>query len=253
MTDKTPRPTLDSLWNATPPGPEAGPFSSRLLADLPEPARRYFEHAIKDGTPTATRGRIRMHGRMLAGRWLPLKAEQVIDSHQGFVWKARVGWGPLSLRGTDFYFDGAGSVNFKLFGLIPFVRAEGPDVSRSSIGRVLNESVLVPSALLPQHGVSWEAPDEDHAVATLTLGQETARLNLTLAGDGSLRDAWLMRWGNPDHGPFCYVEFGVLVEAERTFDGYTIPAQMRAGWWYGTDRFSQGEFFRATIDEAVFR
>jgi hypothetical protein len=40
------------------------------------------------------------------------------------------------------------------------------------------------------------------------------------------------------------------VEAERTFGGVTIPATLRAGWWWGTDRQDEGEFFRAEITGA---
>jgi hypothetical protein len=47
---------------------------------------------------------------------------------------------------------------------------------------------------------------------------------------------------------------GVLVEASSTFEGYTIPTQIRAGWFFGSDRFaSEGEFFRCTIDKAIYR
>jgi hypothetical protein len=45
---------------------------------------------------------------------------------------------------------------------------------------------------------------------------------------------------------------GVAIEAEKTFAGVTIGSQLRAGWWWGTDRQSEGEFFRATITGADF-
>jgi hypothetical protein len=34
--------------------------------------------------------------------------------------------------------------------------------------------------------------------------------------------------------------------------GLTIPSVLRAGWWWGTDRQSEGEFFRAQITSTVF-
>jgi hypothetical protein len=48
-------------------------------------------------------------------------------------------------------------------------------------------------------------------------------------------------------------QFGVTVESETTFCGITIPKQVRAGWWWHTDRQADGEFFRATVTEAAFR
>ena len=36
--------------------------------------------------------------------------------------------------------------------------------------------------------------------------------------------------------------------------GITLPSRMRLGWFFGTSRFeSEGELFRVTIDDAVFR
>jgi hypothetical protein len=61
------------------------------------------------------------------------------------------------------------------------------------------------------------------------------------------------RWGNPGGTPFCRCPFGVSVEEESQFSGVTIPARFRAGWWWGTERQDEGEFFRACITNAQFR
>ncbi len=45
---------------------------------------------------------------------------------------------------------------------------------------------------------------------------------------------------------------GVRIEAEQTFGGVTIASTMRAGWWWGTERQDEGEFFRARITGAAF-
>jgi len=38
------------------------------------------------------------------------------------------------------------------------------------------------------------------------------------------------------------------------FGGYTIPTRVQICWYFGTDRFEpEGEFFRATIDDAIYR
>jgi hypothetical protein len=62
------------------------------------------------------------------------------------------------------------------------------------------------------------------------------------------------RWGNAGNRSFEYMTCGGTVEKERSFGGYTIPTRMRVGWHFGAERFeSDGEFFRVTIDDAVFR
>ena len=44
------------------------------------------------------------------------------------------------------------------------------------------------------------------------------------------------------------------MEEGGTFAGYTIPTRLRAGRHFGTGRFeSEGEFFRATVDDAAYR
>jgi hypothetical protein len=60
------------------------------------------------------------------------------------------------------------------------------------------------------------------------------------------------RWGNPGGGPFRRCPFGVSVQAEAAFGGITIPARFTAGWWHGTSRQAEGEFFRARITHAQF-
>jgi hypothetical protein len=62
----------------------------------------------------------------------------------------------------------------------------------------------------------------------------------------------MSRWGNPDGKAFGRYPFGVSVAEERTFQGVTIPAVLHAGWWHGTERQQEGEFFRAHIGSATF-
>ena len=69
-----------------------------------------------------------------------------------------------------------------------------------------------------------------------------------------LRSVMLSRWGNPGDTPFHYVPFGGMVEEEATFHGYTIPRRLRIGWHFDSERFAEeGEFFRVSVDEAVYR
>jgi hypothetical protein len=45
------------------------------------------------------------------------------------------------------------------------VNVTGPELSRSALGCLLAESILVPSARLPQWGVTWAAEDDNHISA----------------------------------------------------------------------------------------
>ena len=148
---------------------------------------------------------------------------------------------------TDHYAAGEAGMRVALFGLLPLVNASGPDIAKSAAGRLLGESVWLPAALLPQNGAVWEEVDSSHAKVTLSVDDLTTTLTQTVDGEGWLREAVFLRWNDTEK---AFVPFGVAVEEEQTFSGYTIPSRLRAGWRYGTGRYS--EFFRAAVEQAEF-
>jgi hypothetical protein len=242
---------LENLFDSAPHADRR--FDPTEIAHLPEPAQRYLAHAIAPEAPLAAAVRLRMHGTIrLKKRWHPFTAEQVIVRDRGMVWRARVKFAGTTIRGFDCFLDGEGRMRWKLAGVLPVMRAEGPDITRSSAGRFAAESVWLPSVFVSER-VSWEAEEPGIAHARFAIDEHDEDVALTLSG-GCLQSVALSRWGNPDGGDFRDVEFGAAVDQEATFDGYTIPARIRAGWYFGTDRFeSEGKFLHATIDSAVFR
>jgi len=243
-------PDLDALFDAAPA--TASTFDPADVAHLPEPAQRYLAHAIAPKTPLASAVRLRMHGSIKLKRWHPFTAEQVILRDRGMIWRAKVRVAGATMRGFDCFLDGAGTMQWKLCGLLPLVRASGPDITRSSAGRFAAESVWLPS-LLCSDRVAWQPGDASTARAHFAIDAHDEDLALTLSG-GALQSVALARWGNPDGGNFREVEFGAAIDQEATFGGYTIPVRLRVGWYFGTGRFeNEGKFFQATIDDAVYR
>lgn len=236
---------LERLWSEV-------DVTRREAFDPPTVAesRSYLRRVIAAGTPLAQAVRLRMHGHIRIGAtWHPFRAEQVITARRGMVWAGTASMFGLPVRGADQIIDGQGSLGWKLFDLIPVAQGEGPDLSRAATGRFLAEAaVWLPSMLCAPEGVEW-----------LPSGEAALRVRLESFGEtvdltGTAKTFSFPRWGNPDGGPFRYVPFGVVVEQTRTFAGYSIPSQVRAGWYWGTDRYApEGEFFRATIDGAEFR
>jgi hypothetical protein len=243
--------TIDRLWNSVTSGEPT--FRPDQISGLPDAARHYLEHAIAAGTKLASAVRLRMHGEIKLRRWLPFTADQIILRDRGMIWNAMVRVYVMPVRGFDRLVDGNGVMRWKLFGIIPVMTASGPDITRSAAGRVGSEYVWLPSALTGNN-VSWEAPDSSHATASFTVHGEKVELELTVDETGRLQALKLLRWGNPEGADFRYVDFGGAVEKEDRIGGYTIPTRLRAGWYFGSDRFeSDGEFFRVTIDDATFR
>ncbi|MDB4932300.1 MAG: hypothetical protein JWM10_4784 [Myxococcaceae bacterium] len=242
---------FEDLWND--PAPRGAPFSPDEVAALPEGARRYLTHAVAPGTPRASAVRLSMRGSIKLGGWCPFEAEQVIRWQRGFVWRATARVHGLPVSGSDRWVDGEGAMRWKLLGLVPVVTAEGPDISRASLGRVQVEAVWLPSALLGPD-VAWQARDPTHLGVDLALRDEHGHLEMTVDARGALRTVSIRRWGNPEGEAFHAVPFGAIAEDERCFEGYTIPTKLRVGWYFGTDRFEpEGEFFRCTIEHATFR
>lgn len=245
---------VSKIWQELADLPTEYVFTEDMVASLPSPVQRYFLHAIAPGTPLASAVTLEMSGSFRLGEdkpWVPMQAKQRISLLKGFVWQATVGRGLSQFVGADYYIKGTGRMRFSLWGLFPLVNAHTHDIARSSLGRLAGEFVWLPSALLPQQGVIWQAIDERTVQASFVIDDEPVTLTLIVDSDGKVLQLSLPRWGDAtENGSWNYIPFGVEFQAEQQFGGFTIPSQMNAGWWFGTERYL--EFFRATIAKAEF-
>jgi hypothetical protein len=115
--------------------PPAGRFTADLVADLPEPARRWLTHAIAAGTPRWSSVGLSRRGQIRLDSWRPFTARQVFAPPHGFVWAATARIGGLPVTGFDRYSSGVGQMRWRLLGLFPVMSSAGPDVTRSAAGR----------------------------------------------------------------------------------------------------------------------
>jgi hypothetical protein len=231
---------------AQPPAP--GSFGEAELEDAPPIVRRYLRGSIPEGTPLARSVRIAARGSIKVGPiWLRFRARQVLTPLSGMIWAARCGG---ILVGSDRFVDGAGRMDWRLFGLIRVIHAEGPDTSRSTAGRIGAETMWAPTALLPRFGVTWTATGRRGATGSYRLGEVDLELDYGFDDDGRVRCLTLDRWGDAEGtgNPGLY-PYGHEVTRYATFDGVTIPSAGRAGWFYGTDRWDEGEYFRYEITD----
>ncbi len=256
--------SLDELWESAPISKRI--FNPESLTNLPETARRYLEHAIAPETKLASAVRLKMHGEIKLKKWIPFTAEQVICWEHGLIWSATA-WmnGFLPIVGADRIIDGIGAMQWKILGLFPVMTADGNDITRSAIGRLQAESMWLPSVLCGDE-VSWTSTEslelDSNLHSSFVVQGDRAELDLTIESakprlrqrSGRLKTFKLPRWGNPDGAQFREIDFGGILEEEGTFCGYTIPTHLRVGWYFGSERFeSEGEFFRARIDNAIYR
>lgn len=221
-------------------------FCHGELQGLPEPVQRHLDRAIAEGTVISPGVRLTMRGRLKLGLWLPFRADQVLNPHAGFIWRARVAG---LIRGSDCFVDGRGAMGWRLAGLVGIAGVQGPDVSRSAAGRAVAEAIWAPMALLPRFGVEWSAADDTHVRAHLE-GPDGRPLDLELSlhPDGRIATVRFDRWGDPDRtGAWAEHSFGGDITAYRTFGGLSIPSAGRLGWGFGTPAWPTGEFFRFEI------
>ena len=225
--------------------PADGVFDASELDGLPEPVQGYFAASIAEGTPLARSVRLEMTGRIKIGRWVPFRAVELLTPDRGFVWAARAAG---LIVGSDRYIDGTGGMEWKLAGLLTVMRADGPDVSRSAAGRAVGEALWLPTAALPRFGVAWVASGSDEVGFTRNLGEDEFEVRYKLDPDGRLLSTVLQRWGDPDGtGTWGLHPFGGDITCHRAFNGLTIPSAGRFGWFYGTERWADGEFFRYEV------
>jgi hypothetical protein len=242
--------SLQTLWDSVQPSQHI--FQPDALSAIPATAQRYLMHAIAPVTKLASAVHLKMHGEIKLKTWQPFTAEQVITANQGMIWQAKVRMNGLPIYGSDRLINGAGSMSWKLLGLLSMEKASGDDITRSAIGRVQAESIWLPS-IFCSVGASWQEAAEGLKVNFTSYDRPT-ELTLVTRETGQLQTVTMQRWGNPTNQTFQLFPFGGIIDAENTFDGYTIPTQVRIGWYFGSARFEpEGEFFRAIVDHASFR
>lgn len=241
-----------ALSNEPPVEPAA--FDPATLADLPPPAQRLLGGALPSGVALSTRVELSMEGEIeLGGRWFPFTAEQILRAGEGFVWSPVVGGRLVRFVGADLLTADDARMEFRLHGLIPVVRAAGPDVRRSAQGRLAAETVAwLPQALTPQLGARWTPVDDERAIVTLDAAGTDIDVEVVVDGDGRIRRAGLDRWNGSAHPPRLE-PFGASIDSIFTApNGAGLAGSGTAGWDFGTADETDGVFFRYRITAAEF-
>ena len=239
------------LAAAQPPHPAV--YDPIMVADLPEPAQRFFNFAIQPGTPLLTVAEIDMGGEFSLGtldqpNYQPMEARQILAAPTGFVWKVTLPGG-VALSGSD---TGRWT-RVRVLGLIPVARMGG-DIhhTRAAYGRYIAEAVFwTPAALLPREGVVWEALDQHTARVTVTQNALSQTVDINVAGDGRPVVVQFMRWSNANpEKTYRWQPFGGTLSDFREVQGFRIPFKVEAGNQFGTD--DHFVFFKATVTAVRF-
>lgn len=228
-------------------------FASGMVADLPEPARRYFGYAIRPGTPLWLVVEIDMRGQFSLGtrddpNYQQMEARQILAATEGFVWAMRTRGG-MPVSGSD----SRRWTRFRIFGVIPVARAGGDaDHARSAFGRYVGEAAIwSPAALLPGPGIAWGAVGEDTARVSVTHGNLSQAVDITVDLEGRPVEVTFQRWSNANPDKVHRLQpFGAVMSEFREVGGYRLPFGVEAGNLFGTsDNFP---FFIADVTDIRF-
>lgn len=243
---------MDRLRALQPVAPRR--FERALVADLPEPARRFFGFAIAEGTPLYTVAQLEMEGRFGLGDrddpgYRPMRATEVLAAPHGFVWAMTAGSGLVRMGGSD----SATWTRFWLGGTLPVARFGGdPDHARSAFGRMVAEAVFwTPAAVLPGPGVTWAPVSEDVARVTVRHEDLVQDVDLTVGEDGQPLQVRFLRWSDANPEKRHRLQpFGGRLSAFQVFEGFRLPTHVEAANHFGTaDAFP---FFVAQVTDVRF-
>ncbi len=246
----------EAVWRklAATVGPASETFDPNSIADLPEPARRYFQYIIQPGARLHRAVEIEMAGQLGLGtrtepNYRPMNAQQILAPPYGLLWRPKVG--PLS--GSDAATPATSWTRFWLFGLVPIVRAGGnEDHHRSAFGRVVAEAAIwAPASLLPSESVEWQPLDSHRARAIVTFGRFEQAVEIAVADDGQPTRVVIQRWSNENaEKTFREQPFGGDLSAFRDFDGYRLPTVVDGGNHIGTELYFP--FYKAKVTSLRF-
>ena len=233
-------------------------FSPEMVADLPDPARRFFEFAIRPGTLLTNVAEIDMSGEFSLGtketpNYMAMQARQLLAGLEGFLWRVRVGSGLMRFAGSDAAGPERSWSRFWLLGLVPVARAGGnDDHARSAFGRYVAEAVFwTPAALLPRDGIRWEAVDESMARVRVVHGGRSQSVDVTIGDEGQPTKIVFPRWSDANADKvFRFQPFGGYMSEFRDFEGFRLPTRIEAGNLFGTPDYFP--FFLATVQSIRF-
>ncbi len=228
-------------------------YTPEMVADLPEPAQRFFNFAIIPGTPLLTVAEIQMGGQFSLGtrekpRYQSMEAKQILACPLGFVWRLHLP-DAVPVSGSD---SGLWT-RFRILGLLPVARLGGNlDHQRAAYGRCVAEALFwTPAALLPGPGVVWEALDDNTARVTVSHSELSQTVDIRVDGEGRPESVYFMRWSNANpEKTYKLQPFGGIPSDFREVQGFRLPFKVDAGNMFGTDDYFA--FFKAEITTIHF-
>lgn len=205
----------------------------KLLADLPDPVKRYMHFTGVLGKPWIKDVVLKYSGRFRQGLdrpWMPMTARQTYTiSPPSFVWEARFKlMGLPLLRARDEYKSGRGHMYAKLAGLYTIFDVRGEKLDQGTMIRYLSEMIWFPTAFLGDN-ITWAAVDDHSADVQFTDAGRSVTGRLHFDDEGRLTNFTAMRYREIG-GDFTLDPWSTPITAYSVFAGMNIPSRGQAVW-----------------------
>lgn len=203
--------------------------------DIPAPVRRYAERAVPAGSSVPARVRVVQSGLMWlkpGGRSLPFTAvEDFSVETVAFSWLARFRFLPLvSMKVVDRYADGAGSLEARLFGVLPFMRQSGQATAEGAAMRYLAELPWVPHAMLPNPELEWRELDARTVEVGTSVGAAKVAVRLEFDAAGDIVSAFSDGRPHPEGNATVPRPWGGVYSDYQVIDGIRLPTRAEVRW-----------------------
>lgn len=214
------------------------PVALSEIATLPAPVQRYLRSALRDGQPRVQAAHLRQTGRLRTGvespQWLDFEAtETIAPEARAFVWDARIRLAPLlHVAVRDSYADGVGHGEVALQSAFTLTDARGGhELNAGDLYRLLAEAPWAPTLLLPREGLSWAAIDDTRALASLTVGGETATVEFRFNAAGEIASVYAAERPRSYGTTYVATPWEGRFSRYASVNGMRVPQTGEVGWW----------------------
>lgn len=216
-------------------GSERGKFLVQNVKSLPDPVRKYFRFALRDGQPLVSRVRITMNGVFKmkeADQWIPFEAKQYLAAPEpSSLWLAKLRPLPyLWTEARDLFYQGRGTSENRLLSAMPISFDAGREADLSAMARYLTEAPWFPTALLPSENLEWKPVDSRSAKAVLRYNGYTVSAIFTMNERGEIVKAVTNDRFRTVRGNREQTTWTAQYRDYQEVHGMMIPREMETEW-----------------------
>jgi hypothetical protein len=203
-------------------------------ASLPAQVLSYLERALPEREAVPAKVRVGQTGEMWLKPGANARRFSAVQDYAvreiAFSWRARFPLALLlSLRVTDRYEAGEGSLVARLLGL-PVMRQAGAETSLGEALRYLAELPWVPHAMTANPQLEWRQLDEGTVEVAAKVGSERAAVRLAFDADGDITGARCEARPYPEGKTFTTRPWAGSFSDYARLNGVRVPTRGEVRW-----------------------